>query len=72
MAPIRCLPLDSNGLGLPRFHGLAGDTACLLSRQATYDFLEWQFPELLAGARILWTPFARGKWKILCSWPPPA
>ena len=58
---LRCLPLDLNCLGLSRFHGLAGDTACLLSRQATYDFLERHFPELLAGARILWTPIRPGE-----------
>ena len=57
---LRGLPLDLNGLGLPRYNGLAGDTACLLSRQATYDFLERHFPELLAGARLLWTPIRPG------------
>ena len=32
----------------------------MLSRQATYNFLERHFPELLAGARLLWTPIRPG------------
>jgi len=38
---IRSLPLSLFGLGIPRFAGLAGETACLLSREHTYDFCRY-------------------------------
>jgi hypothetical protein len=57
---LRCLPLDLNGLGLPRYCGLAGDTACLLSRELTYNFLEAHNPELLVGITELWLPVKLG------------
>lgn len=57
---LRSLPLELNGLGLPRFCGLAGDTACLLSRDRTYDFLESHLPELIIAVPRLWTPITLG------------
>jgi len=57
---LRCLPLDLNGLGLPRYHGLAGDTACLLSRETTYNFLETHHPELIVSVTDLWQPITLG------------
>ena len=57
---LRSLPLDLNGLGLPRYHGLAGDTACLLSRETTYKFLKSHQPELLVGVPDLWETITLG------------
>jgi hypothetical protein len=48
--PTRLLPLSLFGLGIPRFAGLAaGETACLLSRENTYDFFEQHHPSLLSS-----------------------
>ena len=41
---IRWLLLSLFGLGIPRFAGLAGETACLLSREHSYDFFK-QHPQ---------------------------
>ena len=51
---IRSLPLSLFGLGIPRFAGLAGETACLLSREHTYDFFEQHHPSLLSSTRDQW------------------
>ena len=55
---IRSLPLSLFGLGIPRFAGLAGETACLLSREHTYDFFEQHHPSLLSSTRDQWPVIA--------------
>ena len=57
---LRALPLALNGLGIPRYAGLAGETACLLSRQVTYLFWETHNPALLHGTREDWPPIQQG------------
>ena len=37
---LRSLPSGLGGLGILRFAGLAGETACLLSREKAYEYLE--------------------------------
>ena len=36
----RSFPTGFGGLGIPRFVGLAGETAYLLSREKTYEYLQ--------------------------------
>ena len=66
---LRSLPAGAGGLGIPRFAGLAGETACLLSREKTYDYLEVFQPTLLRSAETNWPPIAMGliedKWIYL-------
>lgn len=57
---LRSLPTSLNGLGIPRYAGLAGETACLLSREHCYDYLETYFPVLLRSAFTNWPPIAIG------------
>ena len=57
---LRALPLALNGLGIPRYAGLAGETACLLSRQVAYLFWETHNPALLHGTREDWPPIQQG------------
>ena len=45
---IRSLPLSLFGLGILRFAGLAGETACLLSREHAYDFFKQQYQRPVA------------------------
>jgi hypothetical protein len=54
------MPLALGGLGISRYAGLAGEAACLLSRQLTYEFLEKYNPELLSGAFHTWNPIFLG------------
>jgi hypothetical protein len=42
----------ANNLGLPRFRGLAGDTARL--RDRTYDFLQTHLPAWIVSVPQLW------------------
>jgi hypothetical protein len=58
---LRSLPLALNGLGIPRFAGLAGETACLLSREHTYNFLEEYYPSLLSCAESKWPKIPMGR-----------
>jgi hypothetical protein len=52
---LRSLLLSLNGLGIPRFAGgLAGETACLLSRDHCYEFFEEYYPPLLRSTRDQW------------------
>lgn len=57
---LRSLPLALGGLGIARYSGLAGEKACLLSRQLVYEFIEQYHPEFTAGARLLWNPISLG------------
>jgi hypothetical protein len=54
------LPLALGGLGIPRLAGVTGETACLLSRQLIYEFLEQHNPELLSGAFRKWNQIHLG------------
>ena len=60
---LRSLPTGLGGLGIPRFAGLAGDTACLLSREKTYEYLEEYQPTLLRSAEFNWPQIAMGRSK---------
>jgi hypothetical protein len=60
VSAIRSMPLALGGLGISRYAGLAGETACLLSRQLTYEYLEKYNPELLSGAFQKWNPIFLG------------
>lgn len=60
IAYLRTLPLALGGLGITRFYGLAGEQACLLSRQVTFEFIEKHVPELCDGARRSWPPIVLG------------
>jgi hypothetical protein len=57
---IGSLPLALGGLGIPRLAGVTGETACLLSRQMLYEFLEQFNPVLLSGAISKWSPISLG------------
>jgi len=56
---IRSLPLSFFGLGIPA--GLAGETACLLSREHSYDFFEQHHPSHLSSTRDQWPAIAMGQ-----------
>jgi hypothetical protein len=58
---LRSLPAGAGGLSIPRFAGLAGETACLLLREKTYDYLEVYQPNLLRSAETNWPPIAMGQ-----------
>lgn len=60
VAYLRTLPLALGGLGITRFYGLAGEQACLLSRQVTFEFIEKHIPELCEGARRSWPAIVLG------------
>ena len=51
---LRSIPLALGGLGIPRQSGIDGETACLLSRETSYLFLESHYPGLIFGTRANW------------------
>ena len=58
---LRSLPTELGGLGIRRYSGLAGETACLRGRTVFYEFAERFAPELLAGAiEDYWPPIVLG------------
>ncbi len=58
---LRSLPTELGGLGIRRYSGLAGETACLRGRTVFYGFAERFAPELLAGAmEDYWPPIVLG------------
>jgi hypothetical protein len=58
---LRSLPTELGGLGIRRYSGLAGETACLHGRTVFYEFAERFAPELLAGAmEDYWPPIVLG------------
>jgi len=58
---LRSLPTELGGLGIRRYSGLAGETACLRGRTVFYEFAERFAPELLAGAmEDYWSPIVLG------------
>jgi hypothetical protein len=59
---MRSNPLALGGLGITRYAGLAGEQACLLSRQVTYEFIEEFYPLLARGTvEEFWEPIILGK-----------
>lgn len=50
----------ADSVGITRFYGLAGEQACLLSRQVTFEFIEKHIPELCEGARRSWPAIVLG------------
>jgi hypothetical protein len=58
---IRSLSLSLFGLGIFCFAGLAGETACLFSREHSYDFFEQHHPSLLSSTRDQWPAIAMGQ-----------
>ena len=58
---LRSLPTELGGLGIRRYSGLAGETACLRGRTVFYEFAERFAPELLASAmEDYWSPIVLG------------
>jgi hypothetical protein len=58
---LRSNPLARGGLGITRYAGLAGETACLLSRQVTYEYIEKYYPLLTVGTdEQFWDPISIG------------
>ena len=58
---LRSLPTELGGLGIRRYSGLVGETACLRGRTVFYEFAERFAPELLAGAKEnFWSPIVLG------------
>jgi len=61
MFTLRSLPRDLAGLGIRRFGGLAGKTACLRRCSVLYQFTEKYTPRLLEGATLnYWPPVVLG------------
>ena len=56
---LRSLPTELGGLGIRRYSGLAGETACLRGRTGFYEFAERFAPE--SGAmEDFWSPIVLG------------
>ena len=67
---LRALPQALGGLGIPRFAGLAGETACLRSRERTYEHMEEFHPMLLSSVFREWPPIHMGRLEDSWIFPP--